>query len=142
MAQIVCKVCNKPLKSTAAVNATCGARCAKLLAQGVNAQVIATSYKNYCSTAIPAGYITIAHLHNVLAANPQWGCSVSRMVAATGGDRPYLPGSKPVHPICKPVILVGSKTRWLHPWLATPQGAQAMATGNFAGAPALPKQGK
>jgi hypothetical protein len=137
MAQVTCKVCNKPLKANSAVAAVCGARCSALLAQGVNAQVIATSYKAYCSASIPVGFITIATVHILLANNPQWGCSVSRMVQATGGDRPYLPNAKPAHPICKPVILQGNKTRWLHPWLGTQAGAQAMATGNFTNAPKL-----
>ena len=140
MAQVLCKVCGKPVKATQAVANTCGARCNKLALAGVNAGVIASAHKAYAVTAIPTGFIGIAQVHTLLANNPQWGCTVARMVQSTGGDRPYLlPAIKGVgkyaHAICVPLIAAGSKARMLPAWLGTQAGAIAMATGNFTGAP-------
>ena len=137
---VVCKVCGKPVKAGASVANACGTRCNKLLAQGVNAQAIASAKQAYCVQTIPAGFITIAALHKAIANNPQHGASVSAMVKATGGDRPYLNISvkgigKFANAICVPLIAQGSKTRMLPAWLATPQGMQAIASGNFTNAP-------
>lgn len=137
---VVCKVCGKPVKAGASVANACGTRCNKLLAQGVNAQVIASAKQAYSVTAIPAGFITIAALHRAIAAAPQHGASVAKMVASTGGDRPYLNINvkgigKFANAICVPLIAQGSKTRMLPAWLATPQGMQAIASGVYTGAP-------
>lgn len=137
---VVCKVCGKPVKAAQAVANTCGARCAKLAQAGVNAQIIAQTKQTYAVSSIPAGFVTIAQLHVLIANNPQNGATVSKMVQATGGDRPYLNvGVKGVgkfaHAICVPLIQVGSKTRMVNGWLATTAGMQAIATGNYSGAP-------
>jgi hypothetical protein len=139
---VVCKVCGKVVKASASVNATCGARCSTLASLGVNAGLIASSKQAYAVTSIPTGFISIAALHLLIANNPQHGCTVARMVACTGSDRPYmavtLHGVKPftfANPIAVPLIATGSKTRMLPGWLGTQAGMQAMATGNFTGAP-------
>jgi hypothetical protein len=146
MAQTVtlCKICNKPVKAGASVAGACGTRCAQLAQLGVNAGVIASAKQAYAVASIPAGFIGIAQVHNLLANNPQWGCTVAKMVQCTGSDRPYLLPAlgagntgklQYAHALCVPLIATGSKTRMLPAWLGTQAGAQAMATGNFTGAP-------
>jgi hypothetical protein len=137
---VVCKVCNKPLKAATAIGNVCGARCSKLATAGVTGTVIASAKQTYAISSIPAGFITIAQLHVLIANNPQNGATVSKMVQATGGDRPYLNLSvkgvgKFANPITVPLIQAGSKTRMVHGWLATTAGMQAIATGAYTGAP-------
>jgi hypothetical protein len=52
------------------------------------------------------------------------------LVNATGGDGVLY---QPWHNICTPVFVNG--TRYVHPWLVSKAGLQALATHNFTGAP-------
>jgi hypothetical protein len=81
---------------------------------------------------VPQGYVTVASLHKTIVAQAHKypGITVSKMVRAIGGDRALLP---PANPVCKPVY--NGRQRWVNGWLATPQGLQAIATGNYGKAP-------
>jgi len=131
-AATVCPVCGKHISKLATVTAGIGAKCAHVQAQFTPAQLQA----HYASVTgnVPQGYIPLATLDKAVKAKKHAvpGLTISKMVKAIGGDRALLP---PVHPICTPVY--NGRQRWVNAWLATPQGLQAMATGNYAHAPKL-----
>lgn len=120
----VCPRCGKSTPKTGGMGHTCALNATRPAAHRITV------------AAPPQGWLKVAAVHVWLVRNKQHGCSVSRFVKSFGGDGGFAP---PVHPICTPVY-VGT-VRYVHPWLATPAGATAMATGNFASAPAvtLPK---
>ncbi len=125
-----CSACGKKLTRNASQTAGVGHKCATIAAQYTPAQLQA----HYASItgAVPQGYITVATLDKAIKANKAKypGLTISKMVKAIGGDRAL---NAPAHPICKPIY---NGQRYVHGWLATPQGLQAIATGNYAGAPA------
>ena len=128
----VCPVCGKHISRAATVTAGIGAKCAHVQAQFTPAQLQA----HYASVtgSVPQGYIPLATLDKAVKAKKHQypGLTISKMVKAIGGDRALLP---PMHPICKPVY--NGRQRWVNGWLATPQGLQAIATGNYTKAPQL-----
>lgn len=127
-----CTMCGKALPASSITGNTCGPLCASRQAQGYTPASYAAHKVTISLPVAPAKYITVAALHRFIVANPQHGCTVSRMVKCIGGDRGLV---APAHPICTPVYV--GNVRYVHPWLGTQAGLQAMATGNYKGAPAV-----
>jgi hypothetical protein len=83
---------------------------------------------------VPTGYLKTALWHTAYKARlVAAGGTIAKVVKAFGGDRGY---NALAHPICQ-IVVVG-KARYWHPWLFTPAGITAIATGNFANAPKPP----
>jgi hypothetical protein len=129
-----CTACGKKLTRNASQTAGVGHTCAALAAKFTPAQLQA----HYASVTgnVPQGYIPLATLDKAVKAarakGTPPGITISKMVKAIGGDRAL---NAPANPICAPVY--NGRQRWVNGWLATPQGLQAIATGNYAHAPKL-----
>jgi hypothetical protein len=93
-------------------------------------------YAKISVTATPQGYIKVAQLHKTILAQKHKiaGLTISKMVKAIGSDRASNP---PSNPIAQPYYLP-NRHRVVNAWLATPQGLQATATGNWDNAPKPP----
>jgi hypothetical protein len=108
--------------------------CASIQAQFSTPAALQAHYATLTGI-VPAGYITVASLHITVAqaqkSGKYPGLNVNRMVTAIGRDRVK---NNPLHPICTPIY--NGRQRWVNPWLGTPAGLQAIATGNFSKAPA------
>ena len=126
----VCKYCGKHISRNASVTNAAGHKCAQLAATYTPAQLQA--HYNAITGSVPAGYITVAAWGKaVRAAQPTTpGLTIAKLVRAIGGDRALQP---PVHPICQ--VVYNGNQRWVNPWLATSQGLQALATGQWGKAP-------
>ena len=128
---IVCNICGKPLKRQGSINVGHGKRCQFVaqLGNGVRNKLWVAS--------VPNGYIKVAQLHKIIVQNKAKypGISVSKMVKCMGTDKGCLP---PHNPIAQPYYLITNSHRYVHPWLATPQGLQAIQTGNWQQAPKAP----
>lgn len=129
-----CTVCGKVLTTPSAIANGCGALCAKRQKQ----TNLVAHKKRFTLQGIPAGYIktTIVHkMHIVPAKANGLNVSVSKFVKAFGGD---TGSGNLAHPICRFYYVAGAKARYIHPYIATPAGLQALATGNWANAPKPP----
>ena len=131
-APVTCNLCGKTLKKGATVKAGIGATCAH------NAQLRTPAqwqqhYAKHTSATVPKGFIKLATFKQIVPANVSKiaGLTVSKVVKAIGKDKV---ASAPLHPICTPVYV--NNVRYVNPWLSTPAGLTAIATGNFAKAPA------
>lgn len=124
-AQNFCSVCGKPVKA----GKNCGALCAARLASGQTATQIVARKQQLSVAVAPAGYVSVASLHKLCVQN---FVPVSKMVKAMGGDRAMYPVA---HPICTPCYT--PQGRYVHGWLGTKQGLQALLTGNFSSAPSV-----
>jgi len=124
-AQTVCKVCGKTLTNPTTASAGIGHLCAKGLP--ANRVVVAS---------IPAGYITLANLGRTLRAQKATiaGLTISKLVRAIGNDKGT---AQPANPIAQPLYCNGQ--RYVNPWLGTKAGLQAIASNNWAKAPAPAK---
>ena len=121
--QVFCTICGKPLK-----NGTCGPLCTKKSAAGFTAQVKLAQKAALTLPAIPTGWVSLTGVvHKTCNANL---VPVSHLVKATGGDGVLY---QPLHNICTPVYVNGA--RYVHSWLNSKAGMQALATYNFTGAP-------
>ena len=131
-----CAVCGKTLTRAQSQQNGVGHTCAQLQAKFTPAQLQA-HYQALQVNAIPAGYVPLASFKGIIAANKSKvpGLTIAALLRAIGKDRAINPA---LHPIAKPVY--GPKNwRYVHPWLATPAGLKAIATGNFAKAPNISK---
>ena len=123
-AQAVCQYCGKPVKT----GKTCGSLCAKKAQAGFTMQVKLAQKQSLTLPAIPQGWVSLTGKANpICKANY---IPVSHLVNATGKDGALYP---PMHNICTPCFVNGQ--RYVHPWLITKAGLQALATYNFTGAP-------
>ena len=127
----VCQYCNKPLKKGASVKAGCGKVCAKLAAKFTPTQLQAHMLAQTAST-VPANYVPVASVSRFIRANAHKvpGCNVNRFVTAMGRDKGINPAA---HPSVKPVYVNGQ--RYVHQFLASIPGMQAIATQNWDKAP-------
>lgn len=128
----VCKMCGKPISAEGTVKKGVGHLCERLIDRGYTPEKLVARKVELTSNSVPEGYIKVADLHRIIAANKAKypGLSVNRMVTAIGRDR-CLTGA--VHPIAQP-IYVGN-TRWVHGWLKTAAGLKAIASLDFSKAP-------
>lgn len=132
----VCQYCGKKITKATTLKVGHGSRCAAIQKQFTAAQ-LQTHYAKISVATTPKGYIKVAALNPIVKANMHKvpGLTISKMVKSIGTDR----GSKPpLHPIAQPYYLP-NRHRVVHPWLATPAGLQAIATGNWDKAPTPPK---
>ena len=128
-----CIFCGKTLTRTNTVKAGMGHKCAQL-AQKFTPATLAAHYAKITVSAIPAGYIALSTFRQIVPANVGKipGLTISKLVRAIGGDR----GTGPLaNPIAQPYYLAGKNARYVHPWLGTPAGLLAIATGQWAQAP-------
>jgi hypothetical protein len=127
----VCVYCGKTIKRAKSVGAGCGSKCAAIAAKYTPAQLQTHALAQVGT--VPSGYITVASLHRTIVSKKHSvpGLNVNKMVRAIGGDRAL---NTPVHAIAKPIY--NGRQRWVNPWLATPAGLNAIATGQWAKAPA------
>ena len=81
---------------------------------------------------VPANYVKVAAVSNKIRATQAnnktaiAGLSVNRFVTALGRDRCK---SGATHPIFTPIYAANGH-RWVHPWVISKAGLQAIATGN------------
>ena len=133
-APVTCTICGKHLKKGATIKAGAGATCLHNAQLKTPAQWQA-HYAQQTAPVAPANFVTVASLHRLIVASkhlPQYaGITVSKMVKAIGNDKG---AGKLAHIICKPVYV--NNVRYVNPWLASPAGLTALATGNFSKAPA------
>ena len=132
----ICTICGKKITKGATVKAGMGIRCAHIAQKYTPAQLQA-HYKSRSVASTPKGYITVGALDKVVKAQKHKvpGLTISKMVKAFGRDRASAP---PAHPIAQ-VFYLPNRHRVINAWLATPAGLQAIATGQWAKAPAPPK---
>ncbi|KPJ87132.1 MAG: hypothetical protein AMJ53_18595 [Gammaproteobacteria bacterium SG8_11] len=130
--RVTCKVCGKVLTREQSMNNEIGHRCDTLIQEGWTGEKLAKHYAGVTGK-IPEGFIKVADLHRAIDAKKAGipGLTVSKMVKAIGKDR-ALEG--PIHPIAKP-IYDDRRVRWVNPWLATTDGLNAIATGDYSKAP-------
>ena len=135
-AKVVCTYCGKTITKGKTVAQGHGTRCAAIAKQFTPAQ-LANHYKARSVAVTPKGFITVGSLDKTVKAAKHKiaGLTITRMVNAFGKDRASNP---PVNPIAK-VYYLPNRHRVVHGWLATPQGLQAIATGNWDNAPVAPK---
>ena len=119
---LVCPKCGKPTPKSGGI----GHRCLQVQA--------AAGKTYYVYGQPPVGYISLQNCWQLQKAHhaksPVAGFTKSKLVQAIGTDRGILP---PAHAICT-VYFAGQ--RFVHPWLATVLGMQAIASGNYSKAPA------
>lgn len=120
----VCTICGKPIAKPGTLQAGMGHRCAMVqAAQGKSFYLYAQPPTTHT--------LTVAKLHTIINAHKAQvpGLSVAKMVKAIGTDKGLQP---PVHPVCQ-VYFMGQ--RFVHNWLGTMAGLQAIATNNYSNAP-------
>jgi hypothetical protein len=117
------------------VKAGQGSRCAHI-AQVLPPAKMQAHYQKISVPATPQGYIKVAQLHKTILAKKHSvpGLTISKMVKAIGSDRAASP---PANPIAQPYYLP-NRHRVVNGWLATPQGLQAIASGQWDKAPKPP----
>ena len=129
-----CTVCGKVLKNPKSIKNGVGHTCATVQAmpQFATPAAMQAHYAKHTATAIPAGYVKLSTFKQIVPANAHKiaGLNVNKVVTCIGRDRAKNP---PKHPICTPTYVNG--VRYVHGWLATPAGLQAIATGNWDKAP-------
>jgi hypothetical protein len=131
-----CTICGKLLTNAASIGNAQGHKCAQLQAN-YTAKQLATHKARYTLPNVPNGYVKTAIMHQRINAAKANGLAVtvSAMVKAFGGDRGL---GTLANPICRFYYVTGNKARYIHGWFASPQGLQALATGNWANAPKPP----
>ena len=135
-AKIVCTTCGKTITKAATLKSGVGSRCQHMQTV-LPATKMQAHYKRISVTTMPKGYVKVATFTGLVKSNAHniAGLTVAKVVKAIGTDRATGPLA---NPICQPYYLP-NRHRVVHGWLATQAGLQAIATGNFSGAPTPPK---
>lgn len=134
--KVTCQFCGKTITKGKTIAQGHGARCANIQAQFKAAGSMQAHYKKLSVAVIPKGFITVGALDKKVKAQAHSiaGLTISKMVKGFGTDRASKP---PAHPIMQ-VYYLPNRHRVIHGWLATTQGLNAIASGNFSQAPKPP----
>lgn len=131
-APVTCATCGKVITNPKSVSNTMGSLCARHAKNGFTPAKM-LQHRQSMQGAIPAGYVKVAQVSAKIRATQAnnktaiAGLSVNRFVTALGRDRCK---SGATHPIFTPIYAANGH-RWVHPWVISKAGLQAIATGNI-----------
>lgn len=131
-----CANCGKVLTQAQSVSNAMGHKCAQQSAKYTKAQLLAHK-KRFTLPNVPNGFTKTAITHHRVKAMQAKGANITitKFVNAFGGDKGLLPL---LHPIFRFYYVTGNKARYQHPFAASPQGLQVIASGNTSTCPKAP----